>query len=486
MSGPAPAPPGKISCGVEAQDFHACVSKLGKAARTALVAPGGGINTLRQPALSYVYLDCGKWAGTSDDMHPRRDFGVVWGRWVLLCEFVPEAGETETVAPDARPLNELLRALCGEDGSVRVRSKAWSRSHVEPPHDTVYVFVPDLHLPLIVGEPQRITAPNGREVCLPLEASWGLSGEPSKSMGRGFYSLTGWTPFSDPSEYVDRDRDDGTFQTPFGYFLSDPAAEWYRLNAANNIFQGAGGDLISFLRRLKGASGAVPVHLVHLGDMFEMWNGFDRFFALHKEHRVELIGQGDVTGEEFVRYWLKRAKKTWADLLGAFHEFGPKQTTYLHGNHDSYLRAFTGGEVPSRTPELRRPGIFVEHGQRTDSWNRDGTPGGYRIANVNFRQENQLRDLEQKLDNSEWGKKFRNARRDHVIGASASFAGAVLGERPDGTAGSSPDGDGRSFGPEFAVYVMGHTHEAKLAHVTLRDARTKGTGKDAEDRETIY
>jgi hypothetical protein len=123
-----------------------CSQRLSPYASICRLAPGE-MNALDGPTLQFVYLDCGRWGGTE------YSFGLVSGRDVYLCEYVPGEKWSDDQVPDFK--NEQVRALVGQlwalNCGVRVLNYAQSPS-LNPDLSSskqVYILIPDFHMPPI-------------------------------------------------------------------------------------------------------------------------------------------------------------------------------------------------------------------------------------------------------------------------------------------------------------------------------------------------
>jgi hypothetical protein len=388
-------------------------------------------NTLQPRQTWFTYMDCGQWGGNEGIPQWQRSFGVVWGRWAALCVFMSSSGSLPSrdsagkpLDRNAQPLWNMLAALTGPNSHARVRKHSWSRSHIEPNWDKIYVFLPDLHFPLVRGGPRGVLAgpPMARRI---------IYRHDGPAMGR--------------YEYLASNADqEGMILGEGGHFtLGQEALQWFNRYLAGDIFQSADADLILFLNRLSQYNQQPPIHLVQLGDMYDLWIGLYRYYRSDAS-RVMLgvpiwgtpgsppMGQRDITPEQFINYWVMRTNGTLPSLISAFNSTRVGQKSWLSGNHDNYLAVHTPTNTSRRVREIRQGGIYIEHGHRGDSWNCDGTIGGHWITNQVF-QYPWIRSLDP------------NRRRNFVETAANSFV----------------------YRPDFCVYVMGHTHSPYLTHVKI-------------------
>ncbi|MCC6521333.1 MAG: hypothetical protein IT373_01605, partial [Polyangiaceae bacterium] len=125
---------------------------------------------------------------------------------------------------------------------------------------TIYVFIPDMHMPLLCGRRP--------------------AGDDGPAMGRVRYSEHG------PSAVHD----------------------WFTLYERADLFQDAGTDMLTFLTRLETFArehGERPLKVVQLGDMIDLWIGFERYFAETPANAraVHLLTGQPLTGAAFVCHW---------------------------------------------------------------------------------------------------------------------------------------------------------------------------------------
>jgi hypothetical protein len=276
------------------------------------------------------------------------------------------------------------------------------------------------------------------------------------------------------------------------------AALWHERYVAAEIFEEAGKDLSALAGLLTGARGNIGAELwvLQLGDMFDLWLGFDRFFAqdppkgskqngtaghVKLEDMVKppppppidpsVLAMGampvmpfvapkpdgtqlqDVTARtvctahEFVETWINRTlyKTSQGADVQTFLQANRTGATFLYGNHDNYL----GNYVPSQLKTLNGVSgvlpkeyhdanalLYASHGHQWDKYNRDGAIAGEGTTQAAFWGGQKVRSLEDLSD----------SRDDY-------FLGAVDLHR----SGKKP----------FNIFVMGHTHTAVLTEVAI-------------------
>ncbi|MBI4954460.1 MAG: hypothetical protein HY908_20715 [Myxococcales bacterium] len=438
-------------------------------------AATSGSGRLEPPLHNFVYLDCGLWAGSGDTDNggplyvPQRNFGLVHGRWVLLCEYLGP-GVPETERPDdpdrghfddyfrrdrhaegMRALSELLETL--RDGPHRARVIARAYCHTvlpaaqEPNRDKIYVFLPDLHMPVVTAKTGYATGPVATG-----EALGRIQTYPSPEDDHPYLLpalATAIAPGLAPAIVPDLAPVQVTLEA------------WYRKYRAADIFQTAHEDLHRFARRLHayaGRPGARRLHLVQLGDMIDLWVGLRRMFVPSDARGLfptilDPATAAALTTWRFVKAWTDcaldaagpartRALRRAVEALVAL----PGDQTWLYGNHDCYFGLGLPSDnrlLPRRKRVLdREPGIFAEHGHRTDPSNRDGAPNGHFVtAGV-----------------------FMEPRLRHADGTVAW----ALGDRATRLRGAAEHWTHKARrNAPFGIYVMAHTHEPMLEHIEV-------------------
>src|SRR5581483_4741588 len=106
-------------------------------------------NVIRMKSRYFIFLDSGRWLS---DKEPHRDFGVIWGRHVYLCEYSGGGGGVteEQLAQDPNDEPDRLDRIffAGRQGRVKVRQRAtayWANEK-ELDWKTLIVVIPDMHL----------------------------------------------------------------------------------------------------------------------------------------------------------------------------------------------------------------------------------------------------------------------------------------------------------------------------------------------------
>jgi hypothetical protein len=395
-----------------------------------------GHNTAQPRPPVFVYLDVGRWGG--DLPGGQRCFGLVWGRWTALCEFLPGAGPKVVINDGTSPLDSILDTLNDPNHHVLLRKKLWSPTAIqEPDPNTVWVVIGDLHLPV------RTAATRPPLILKPKPWDW--------RFGLGPRGRT--TIFSNVASPENRNG------RQFFPEDSDSVTDWYANYAASDIFQSAGGDLVTFLQLIEQLEldGGRTINILQIGDMYELWNGMDRYWVDLSSggEGVTPLPNRDADGmaaRDFVRFWVLETNRAFPSLIQMLNGTDGHPRFFLHGNHDCYLKdGALSPPVPTVIPRrtlVHKGGVFIEHGQSPDDFNRDGATRGYLITQANFLAKNGLRNLEDP------------ARR--IIGSDKR---KVFVNRPASLFAGTTD---------FAVYVMGHTHSPFLTLVRLVQTPPQG------------
>lgn len=262
--------PGAVATG----SLEACLSRDGDA-----------------PGESFVYLDCGSWAGDGKSQALERSFGLVCGATAVLCSFAghrPMAMLPEDPAGESGPLNKLLATLAGPmkiDVTVERVARAGGAVRASPDR-TVYVLLPGPDLPLVMPMPEL--DPN--LVPDPTRANCACHGPVISRMLYG-------TPDA-PAMY-----------RATSALLSRNPSDWFYLLAES--YKPAANDLAKLLERLSRHSPTAPVHLIQLGGLCDVWPGYKCVFqGSGRAAFVEPEILEDVPEEELASRWLPVAMAT--------------------------------------------------------------------------------------------------------------------------------------------------------------------------------
>lgn len=249
-----------------------------------------------------------------------------------------------------------------------------------------------------------------------------------------------------------------------------------------DIFQDAGKDLRAFVDALEDFhQNTWPLELVQLGDLFDLWLGFQRAFGekLGKTPAMDNLLERTLN---FARFWVERTLfetdqgphlvhlLTLGERAGKNRQTGaPLRTTFIHGNHDNYLKHGSGKPIkvpsgrehagmqinafhlPSSLPP-ERPGLWAEHGHQPDSFNRDENPSsGHQLTQAAFFQPD-VRNFEGPAG---WATSMGDGKGIQRVKSIHHALDQCLLKHID------------TGQPCRGVYVMGHTHEAMLKRVEL-------------------
>ena len=462
--------------------------------------------------IHFVYLDVGCWAGNGGEREwPRhREFGLVHGHLALLCAFVgkdlacphysnpppwrnrgelagsPLVDAVITRHPDWPPVRQLLDRLqgCIPGSTLRVLgATSLASPYMQVPARgegaPITVFLGDLHAPVATNSANAHVVENGLEMLRGrLEVNAADLSAVSASPGSDLANLA----LKAGQRALEALRELQWEQTA----SRESVESWLRLYHVDgrrtaDIFQDAGPDLRGFVDALQDFHEQTwPLELAQLGDLFDLWLGFQRAFG-GKLGKVPALDNLHPQALEFARFWVERTLFATEQGPHLVHLLTLGQratrnkqtgarlpTTFLHGNHDNYLKHGRGHPitVPAghehagmkiRVSHWRSfwptPALWAEHGHQSDSFNHDEDP-----------------------------------RSGHKLTQAAFFAPPVRRfEGPAGWAGSAVNGkdiqrvlsirhairrcllDHADFpaAPCRGVYVMGHTHEAMLKRVEL-------------------
>ena len=439
--------------------------------------------TIAERPHSFTYMDVGRWGSERISpsgqkiSHLQKNFGIVWGTYAALCEYVAkdsalDADSSLLCATDGKPhdipVNTLIRQLRTPNHSVRVLK--WLQPLQGKPVDwqPVYIILPDLHLPVVVAKPPKVPAASQPKDAYQMrsthESSWRympalISGD-GKAWARLEYTDVSFCAGFGPggSELSMTPDGDGTVAYPNGVRALGNAADlWFDRYVAGDIFGGpdspASRDLEVLLDRVIAANlPGFTKHFVQIGDMYDLWIGLDRFYVEVKDdqigkggrkHDVILTNTNGIVAGAFIDEWVKRTEDCFPrlvkDRLHQLHLKPGLSTSWLWGNHDNYLAAHTAlnpdgsGRIVTRRRDIRAGGVFIEHGQRGDPDNRDGSPSGHSIT--------------QKVFKNAVLRKADPVRRSYFL-ASAAIAYVLQ--------------------PDFCIYTMGHTHMPYATQVKIR------------------
>jgi UDP-2,3-diacylglucosamine pyrophosphatase LpxH len=413
----------------------------------------------------FVYLDVGAWIGDSTTER-KRNFGVIYGNgregWVVLCERPPEH--------DYRPVNRMPGDFREVDPEVTNTLLAFIRhchSHIVGhvardrmlnTNGEIYVFLGDLHLPLIMGT----TPPSLIER---VERKWMNLSRPYRHY-QWAEDLEDYLFFNPISVHgaISTIRGRGALDAP------ESSSQWKDCYTNGDIFSPRGSgteaanDLNNFIGELESWQ-RTPVHLSQLGDMFEFWIGLQSLFT---------AGRLDVpsSNHDEIRNWLSFAYHSTIvgdrSLADRIHQCTVSQKTWIYGNHDNYLHCVPGNEVTFTEVEQRTEPYESTRRTRISQQHRWASPPprhqDYFVHQNGIRMEHGHQGDEFNRDN--------NAIRGHDITQACFTLGPwtrVFGDQ--GRAKFIAYGASRYFTRwderDIKVFVMAHTHEPHLERVNV-------------------
>jgi UDP-2,3-diacylglucosamine pyrophosphatase LpxH len=396
---------------------------------------------------SFIYLDVGCWVDDSDgEGTRRRDFGLVCGQHVYLCEYVGKPVVPATRVPAVKDFFTGLACLgCGARVVRYARARDFNRKTWQDPN--LYLLLGDLHLPPLTWFYSRsdFISPPERELPAWLANAPAMARQPDRTMRSGYECAA-----------FHRARGDV------------PSARTFDDDGDPDISQHAGDSLARFLRALASLDPGVRrnLHFIHLGDLFELWVG-------RKYHLVP--GPDGMPrwrypeSPDIVANWCLEVMIQNAPVFSALKRLegaGLAEVKYLAGNHDGYLlqpglAAQLG--LPPRAPFYRglSGDLLAEHGHRFDSSNFDNVNGQKLLSGPGVTRvlllKPSLRKLEGRLGKMMY---WKPEQRDlHLLGATLLFLDErfELQQKP------------------FSIYAMGHSHARMLARFDLR-AQYSNTG----------
>jgi hypothetical protein len=413
-----------------------CSADAGRLSDICRVAPNE-ITTIRGAQPSFVYLDAGVWADNADGKgaatSSHRNFGLVCGPNVYLCQFIGGAPTQRSSVPS---VDALLHALGKLDCGVKVISHARaSNVRAASEHDpSLYLFIPDSHMPPVTWFYNRMAV--------------GVYGGPVSDPPDWFRTTQAWQAL--PDRYLANlyslfraGEQEGSVPRPQGV-TGDP-----------DIFGHAGRDLVRFVNALSSLPGHQKslLHVIHLGDMFELWLGREYQFQPGEFDPFFIAGGVERTAE-----WALEVMLAGADVFNAFRKLdsaGLREVKYLWGNHDAYTkdpRVTDRVSAPPRDPSYSglNGDLFSEHGHRFDRSNWDNLSNGWtdrngpEMANVAFACP--VTRTAERLGRLATGAGHPEERDCYLLGATLLYLHQrfVKGARP------------------FQIYVMGHTHSPVL------------------------
>ncbi len=372
--------------------------------------------TLDQEPVRFLFMDCGRWGGSS--RYPQnRHFGLVRGRWVLVCEFRPNQSGSVASCDNNGLIDQFLQHLCTGGSSCSIIRRKFCRYGPDEIYENspLYLFLGDLHLPVANSMPpvgggvrhERGSVYHGEVLERSVDERYIDNDEPA--MGRIVRDI----------EYQPREHS---------------SYQWYGYHLSGDIFEEAEEDLSQFLTKIENFRHRNRIHLIQVGDMYEVWLGFERYFSEVRE-RSQVVLRGEqvrgITASQFIEHWVAAVNNT-NPVANRLHNLDV-QKTWIWGNHDNYL-ACLHPNIPARQVNFSGNGIFAEHGHQGDEYNRDGAIRGHDITQSVF------------VGRLPYWRELDPNRRRHFIAFSAL---RFLAQN------------------DFYIYVMAHTHSPYLTDVNV-------------------
>lgn len=471
------------------------------------VAVVGDDVSLAPTPVHFVYMDVGCWAGDGGDngWTRHREFGVVCGGLALLCAF--EKGNlkgyraalsppkwktfvgspattqivdaTVTKHPNWPRVQDFLKELAKDSdlGDLYLLGATMVASTLmpTPPGDDgnpIMVFIGDFHAPVATASSNAHIIENGQEMLRGRLKT--LLAKPDR------WAINVPGQIYDEAARLKREATDILAEMQWNAVTTRESVDnWLRIYhtggpRAADIFQGAGADLRTFVDRLKVCHNSIcPLYVVQLGDMFDLWLGFQRGFKKSIDDPTPDAGR-------FAQLWVKRTLfdadqgphlehfLTMSQTAGLNLRTGAAlQTKFLYGNHDNYRKHPVGGTaevsfnrehdelvsaVFGAPANLRLPGLWAEHGHQPDPSNHDEDPTrGYELTQAAYLKPG-VRSLEGPATWASW--KVNSGGIARVEGIKHAMRRCLLDHVDNASACRG-------------IYVMGHTHEAMLKRVEL-------------------
>jgi len=395
---------------------------------------------------SFVYLDVGVWS----EYDGQFNFGLINGPDVYLMEFLPNVTSPNTPSSKKEPVNNFFDDIKKGGNSFRMISYAKAQNlHDEPQEDQeIYLFLPDYHLSPITWFYKNNSKSNSKIKQSVSNDNWPLNSPAFRNL-------------KSRSEDLE----------PFLQLKSLDDSAKTRKKHKSDIFGNAGNSLVLFLNSLVNASSITKkhLHIIHIGDMFELWMSRPYQFRISSKSDRPLFIPG---GESKVQLWLLESMLMNLDVMNAHKMIEDEdkrgniaEIKYIWGNHDAYLMYNTitsdcGIPPRIRSFDSRNNAIHAEHGHKFDTFNHDyieqifggkKDPWGIQLTNLTFKFPG-IRKLEAKgrklVKALSHGPEFRDI---FVLGSSIIHLNQIINQK------NIP----------FGIFVMGHTHIRDLAIVNI-------------------
>lgn len=398
------------------------------------IASPGKRNGYKVKRPKFVYMDCGAWADGADPERnkPCRDFGLVCGPHVYLCEFTRQ----KTTAKSDHPIvNEFIQEMAKKGCGVQIRQYACAEPAGEAnlaSSQSLYIFLGDLHAPPVTWFHTRM-------------------------------ELAVMAPFMtrEPPPWL---SDCGAFQRQKDFLYRNyySAAQCRRESHRrpqheSDIFGSAGDDLIAFLDGLSGLPPACKsrIHFIQLGDLMELWLGRDyQYESAGYEPKWKNSGSINLVSD-----WALEVMIQNTPIFEAFRRIakaGLAEVKYLWGNHDAYLKNHyvitqLGGSMRDPVYVGLKDLLIAEHGHRFDRSNFDNT--GYYFSGPQAAKWVYYVPVIRSLEKLARANPFHPSERDcYLLGATLIFLHQLYDMQ------RTP----------FCIYVQAHTHHADLIYFLIK------------------
>jgi UDP-2,3-diacylglucosamine pyrophosphatase LpxH len=409
----------------------------------------GAETTLAKEDPTFVYLDVGCWADDADGSGTRRrDFGLVCGPHVYLCEYVGKPVVPNTRVPAVRDFFTGMANLgCGARvlGYAQARDvdrKTWEDSEV-------YLLLGDLHLPPAIWFhwPADLISPPPRPLPEWLERAPAMARQKDYRL-HNHYDIASYKPSTYPVAALLAKVE-----------MPDPNP-WANTNP--DISGGAGREAARFLRCVASLDQTLRsrLHFIQLGDLFELWIGRSYHLVPGADGNPKWRSPASA---DTVANWCLEVMVQNAPVFAALHRLqqaGLAEVRYLGGNHDGYLLQ---EDLPAQLALPRREPFYqglhgdlmVEHGHRFDGSNHDNVKGtplysgpGVTRALLLFPWLRQLEGTKEDV----WSLWQPRQRKLYHLGATVLYLydRLELKRKP------------------FSIYAMAHTHARILTRLHVR------------------
>lgn len=488
-------------------------------------------NSVTLAPLDFVYMDVGCWAGHGGkgNWPAHREFGVVYGHMVVLCAYAKSRGDydrylnpptwkkfgsaaqskaidvTIVQHPDWSVVKAFLRRISQESaiGDLYILGATMVSSVFSPvpprgPAKPIMVFLGDLHAPVMTDQSKAHLIENGQEMLRGrLDLTNRTGGALNYLAGNALNQLS-----TRAAELTAEICGEMKWERTATRVSVDDWMRHYHVGTSRtaDIFQDAGKDLRTFVDALADFHRTTrPLELVQLGDLFDLWLGFQRAFGDREGSLDAVDNLRKDLALPFARFWVDQSLYesdqgphlvhllTLSQHAGRNAKTGtPLNTYFLYGNHDNYRKHGVADAVKLpeghehaglgisafRAPSFfQRTGLWAEHGHQPDEANRDEDPSrGHELTQAAFIDPS-VRSLEGPA-----GWLASQVTKDDIPRVTSirhALDKCLLNHLPPDPelSTSSPSKPGRPkprpIEPCRGIYVMGHSHEPMLKRVEL-------------------